>query len=411
MTYEEIGRRVTVLRNRRGLSQQELAEAAGLGLSTVAKIEQGHGGRMETFQAIARALDVTTMMFVPRSAAAPDPQDENDARDLALTHLTDAVMLPNGMPLWEVEDDEPNLDRLQHAARSFASNYQENRYDAVAQMAPELIRSAHFHVDQLSGDRQKAALRLRGDLLGITGRYLVQIREHALAFVTLNDALRDASAANDEELWSSVVANLAWVMLRQRRFEAVSRLCEKAADRVEPKISNADAGQYASWGWLMLRAAAASARNNRPTEAREFVAAATAAAARIGQQHQTRVHTTFGPMTVSIQSHEVEMVLGQPNRALQIAEQLPQDPFVAPTALTLSPATWHRYLLERARALAQTEQPAKATELMSGLRRAAPEWLRHQRLARDVMSTLLHARRRPFTEEQQQLADYLRLDA
>ena len=57
--------------------------------------------------------------------------------------------------------------------------------------------------------------------------------------------------------------------MRQGRFGEVEALCVASADAIEPRMSRATPGQLAAWGRLLVRAAAAAARNNRPEEARE----------------------------------------------------------------------------------------------------------------------------------------------
>ena len=46
-------------RQRRLLTQEELAEKAGVGVATIARIEAGQGARLSTLRKLAQALDVT----------------------------------------------------------------------------------------------------------------------------------------------------------------------------------------------------------------------------------------------------------------------------------------------------------------------------------------------------------------
>lgn len=46
-------------RQRRLLSQEELAKKAGVGVTTVVRIEGGQGARLSTLRKLAHALDVT----------------------------------------------------------------------------------------------------------------------------------------------------------------------------------------------------------------------------------------------------------------------------------------------------------------------------------------------------------------
>lgn len=404
-----IGNRVAELRRRRGMTQEGLAEAAGLAVGVVRKVEQGGTARMESYHVIARALGVVTMVFVPPASAAPEPIEAHDGRDLILADMRDAIVPPVGLdgPIYQEHLDEgaPDLDRLQQATRSLVAAYHGNRYDFVAQMAPGLIRSAHYHVDTVGAQRRRDAVRLRGDVLGLTGRYLIQVRAHDLALIAFRDALRDATEAGDQPLAASVIGSQAWVMLRQARFTEVERLCAAVADELEPRMSTATPDTLGAWGRMLLRASSAAARNNRPDEAREYLSMATAAAARVGREDpDIPGHMSFGPLTVAVKGVEGELIAGKPDTALRLAEQLPRD------VGEITPSGWQRHRLDVARALAMTGEHDRATEVLEELRQQAPDWLRHQRLARDIAGDLVRARKRMPTEEQRSLADFLGAD-
>jgi transcriptional regulator with XRE-family HTH domain len=46
-------------RQRRLLTQEELAEKAGVGVTTIVRIEAGQGARISTLRKLAQALDIT----------------------------------------------------------------------------------------------------------------------------------------------------------------------------------------------------------------------------------------------------------------------------------------------------------------------------------------------------------------
>ena len=66
------GKRLAQLRKRAGLTQQELAVAAGLYFTTISRIERGeHQPHMDTLQALATALNVSTADLL----ADPEPEE------------------------------------------------------------------------------------------------------------------------------------------------------------------------------------------------------------------------------------------------------------------------------------------------------------------------------------------------
>jgi transcriptional regulator with XRE-family HTH domain len=66
---------VRALRESRVLTQQELAEQAGVSLFTIQRIERGEGNvRPSTARAVAEALGVEVEAILPKASASPSPQ-------------------------------------------------------------------------------------------------------------------------------------------------------------------------------------------------------------------------------------------------------------------------------------------------------------------------------------------------
>jgi transcriptional regulator with XRE-family HTH domain len=389
------------------MTQEELAEASGLSLGVVKKVEQGGNARMETLHKIARALGVVTITF--SAPTSPEPR-EASADEIVLADMRSAIHPPislTGQPLYGLtEAGEPDLTRLRRAVRSAATAYHADRYDDLAGMMPALVRSAHHHVGVFdAGNDHLEAVRLRADITGLAGRYLIQVRAHDLALIALHTSLRDAVEVGDIPLAAAAVSSQAWAMLRQGRLGEVEQLCVTTADEIEPKMSTATPDQLSGWGWLLLRAAAAAARNNRADEAREYAAMARSAAARMEREHDDLTgHHSFGPVSAGVAGPEVEMLAASPDKALQLAQQIPRNAGRANTS------TWSRHLLDVANAQVHVGNTDKATEIMTGLRQSHPEWLQYQQYGRDVVRTILGTRPRMPSEQQRGLAEFMNVE-
>lgn len=61
--------RVREERKRREMTQQDLAVAAGISISTVARVERGQGAELATARKIAVALETTVDELFPAEAA------------------------------------------------------------------------------------------------------------------------------------------------------------------------------------------------------------------------------------------------------------------------------------------------------------------------------------------------------
>lgn len=403
-SLEEPGARLRELRRRRGLTQEALAEAAGLSVQCIKKIEGGGTARMETYRQIAKVLSVQTIWFI--SPGSPPPVTESGT--LALLADMRAAITPgigiDGAPLYGTADwDEVNLPRLRDAVDAVALAYHADRYDHIAQVLPSLIRSAQFHVTRFDdGPESVEALRLRSDALALAGRWLIQVGAHDLALTALRQSLRDALGVEDIPRAASTIAHQGWAMIRQGRFGEVEALCAHAAQEVEPRVSEASVERLAAWGWLLIRAASAAARNNRAPDAGEYLSLARTAAARVGTERKGLPgHRAFGPVSVDLMRAEVAMVSDEPAQALAVMEG------IDPAAGRPYNSTWNRGQLERARALVDVGDADQATEVLQELKAKSPEWLRYQQRARDVAERILRARTRMPSAQQREVADFL----
>lgn len=223
-----------------------------------------------------------------------------------------------------------------------------------------------------------------------------------MALTALHASLQDALAISDMPLAVAAISGQAWAMIRQGRFSQVERLCSDAAEEVEPRVSKASAEELSDWGKMLLWASTTAARNNRPEEAKTYLATAAAAAAPLDHEHRTLEGTTFGKTVVALTGAENALVAGRPDRALRLSRDVSKD--------GLTPMTWNRHLLDVALAAVRTGNADRATDILSGLRRSSPNWLRYQQRARDITREILAKRPRMPGEDQRALASFMNVD-
>jgi hypothetical protein len=205
------------------------------------------------------------------------------------------------------------------------------------------------------------------------------------------------------------VISECWLFIRQGRFPDAERLAGDLTARIEPRMSEATSEELAAWGWLLLRGSAAAVRDNRPDRSREFLhLAEVAAVRRDGQPRRTangyhQYWSTFDVPTVRMKTAEALMIDGDARGALRVAEGVP-----APERIGRSD-NYSRHLLDVAGAHAALRNYQDATDILSGLRSTAPDWLRHQRRAGDLVSGLVSARRRRIGRDLRELAAFFEL--
>lgn len=183
--HTTIGDNLAQLRRAMPMTQEALAEAAGVSVETVRKLEQNDrtSARMSTLNRLARALRVPTSRLLgnaARTAAHAQP----DIDQLALLEfrraLTPAVGL-SGTVVGGVEVEAPTLDDVRDSVRVLDRAYHTEDYATAVTGLPLLIAEARTAVDEASSDDQAVALALLAQAYQLAGTTLTQLRAFDLA--------------------------------------------------------------------------------------------------------------------------------------------------------------------------------------------------------------------------------------
>ena len=388
------GERIRSIRKRRGMSQKELARAAGVSLSWIKQQEQGNGGTptTETIHKVAVALGVQTTQLI--SEVRPGAPRPHTAEDWA--EVTDALhgRGPQPEPGATPHGITEALDAMRPALAA-------NKYTAVRVLLPGLIR------DSATLDTDPPGARSR--VLNLTAWLLTQTRQWddaATAARMASDAAR-----GDRLLEAAAVNTLCWSLLRQGKLNEAQMLAVAEAEATEPRFSRASSREMALWGRLLLAANNAAVRDNRPAEAADMLSLARAAASRVGREICPDGSTTrtFGPLTVWMIAAENAAIERQPEGVISIAENIPAIAASFPPGI-LHPlsASACRHRLDVANAYVMQRDYPKALEMLQGLRADVPEWLVQQGYARIVMKSIVK-QRRTLTREMRDLADAINM--
>lgn len=398
-------------RRRAGLSQQGLADAADVSVSTVQKAEQGRGTRMDTVRAFAVVLNVTTATLLDEG----DRQLQEPEADVNLLQLR-AALTPalgiTGIAAGGARDDNaPDLDGFLRGVRETRVLYFNGLYPSVASRLPEILKDADQAVAYYdSGDQRQQAQLARAEALRLAGLYLTQTRQFDLAYTAIRGALADAQAAGDTLAAASGVGGMCWLLVRQRRLDEAERVAVETMTAVEPRITGATPDEYAAWGGLAMEAAAAAIRNNRPAEAKEYRQAAQVAATAVGVAHRNiaRHWSVFGRTVAAVKDLEDAMIVGD---AQTVVRRAAEDE-------ALSPKTWrklgapssndaNRHTLDVASAHVKLGDLTAGMEELISVRDQSPEWLQHQTMAADTMREILRRRKRTLTTDMREMANFL----
>lgn len=360
----EIGDRIYELRNDRSprLTQEELAERAGLSVDTIRKYEQGsRPPTLPSLMKIAKALDVDLGVLVGKPTHLESAPITGGI--LALRRALTPVVDEPGEPL-ALEELRPSLAQAWEA-------YWRGDYDLIATFLPGIIDAA----------RRRGAADIHAEATQLAASTLVHLGHPDLSLTAADGAL---ATAQDPLLRAAVVGTRSWVLLNQSRPGDAAAIAVREADEMEPR-RKAEKAAISLWGNLLVTGATAAARAGDDAEAQDLLAAAHGAAVRLGEERND-YQTTFGVTQVVMQRVDAAVVAGDYARALDVATEMPRV-----NAMPL--AARMRHATDLAHAHAQLGRRQDAERILLGIEREAPQWMRYQPFPRAVVSHLASGQR------------------
>ena len=365
------GDRLAGVRDRRGLTQLELAKLAGVSVSTVSKAERGEiSPRLETLHKMARVLRVSTSALLGAERgeppeAVPAPERWDDVR---------AALYRPAPPGDGEPPTEAGILAVIGSLTAAGGPLATNRYGQARALLPALIRDAAA----LGEDGRLAQSRA----YDLTAWLLTMTRQWDDAAVAARLAL---DAAPDVAGEAAAVRTMLWLMLRQGQLSAAGALAQRWASDHQPSMLRSPPSHLAAFGKVMLYANNAAVRDNQPGEAADALRRARAAAVLIGREVILDASSvrTFGPASVEMIAAESEAIRERPERVIAITERIGRDGLVHAQA-----ASRMRSRLDVANARVMLRQGEQAMDALDAIRAEAPEWLREQRYARDVVAAL-----------------------
>ncbi|HEX6467986.1 MAG TPA: helix-turn-helix domain-containing protein [Streptosporangiaceae bacterium] len=388
-----IGRNLKRLRDDRGLSQEGLAEAAGVSVEVIAKLEQGRRqtARISTLTKIASGLDIDLATLVDkRDRLGPDRDGGS------VLALRDVLLSPSLLPGLDRDDDgEPTpVDHLKQVVRNAWNSYWAGDFGELLAVLPGLIGEARV-THSAVGAHAVEPLALAYE---VASHFATQIGRTDLGLVAAERAVIAAHGGDDPLLWAAMHASYSWVLLHQGRHGEAEDLAKAMADRIEPSFRGGEM-ELAVWGHLLLTAVAPAVAQERDPS--EYLSLAGAAAERLGRRVFLYSKKPFATSAVAMQATYGYSVLRKPKRALDAARRIkPGD---------LDGISRGAHLMDVAQAqLDSGNRRAAATTLLEA-REVSPVWFRHQRVARSVTAEIRDRERR-LSPETRTLVRALNLD-
>lgn len=393
-----IGRNLRSLRRDRGLSQEGLAEAAGVSVDVISRLEQGRRqtARITTLTQIANGLDVDLAELVDKRDRMGKDRDGG-----SVLAVRDVLLSPALLPGIDRDDGgEPTpVDELARSAMAAWRHYQAGKFGEALAMLPGLIGEARLTHALLGAPAvQPLAIAYMA-----AAEVMTQLGRTDLGLVAAERAVTVAYGGDDELFWAWMHAAYTWVLFHQGRYQEAEELVAGIARQIDPSFRDND-HKLAVWGNLLVGAVApAVAQEHDPGE---YLRLAGAAAERL-ERRVWLYGCWFDQPAVAMQATYGYSTLRRPGRALDAAKRI--RPPSADHPGDLEGIWWGAHLMDVAQAhLDQGHRRTAAATLLEA-RAVSPVWFRHQRVAKEVTAEIREKEQR-LSPETRTLVKSLDLD-
>ncbi|GAA5117861.1 helix-turn-helix transcriptional regulator [Haloechinothrix salitolerans] len=367
-------------RKARDLSQERLAERAGVGVDTIARIEQGTRTttRPHTLHRLAAALGVSHEQLL---GTMPTTYATIDVAPLRRA-ITSGQNIP-GLTEFAENDETMTVDELVRNAHQAWRAYVDGRHGELLHSLPAVLADTRRVVHDTLNDERGAAYRVLSTAYRLCAGIAGRLDLDDLAWTAAERALAAARHCDNPDIEAAIsLRYLAWTLVRQGRTADAEHVAVQAAEKIQPDMFDRDPIQGGVFGNLLFNAASAALAGNNPQRADDLLAEASAAAARTRGDSASEA-AIFGPRVAALQVIDSIARADDPEKALTRARTIP-----APRGEV--PAFWEAgHRLRLAAAALACRHHAEALTHLADARDLAPDWVRCQPLGKNVMAQLV----------------------
>lgn len=308
-----IGRRIELLRRRRGLSRQAFAGLVGYSAEWLRQVERGDRplDKLTTLLRVAEVLrveDVSSFIGI-----VVPPQRRQPGESTAPPDVRRALFHPRSSDCAPVD-----LGALSDGLDTAWTGWQgaTHRYSLMQRLLPPLL-------DQICrlADDGPEAMRITAETYRLTASYLRQVNDPPLALLASERALAAARRCGDDLVIAACEGGMAATLLLLGCVADAADVCRRATARLAPGVPSDPPEVVSVWGAAQLITAEIEAVRNDHLAARESLDLAGKAAEVLGHDRND-LHSSFGPTDVGVHSVRVEIVLGRIRRALRLASKV-----------------------------------------------------------------------------------------
>jgi len=380
--WPPIGENIARLRTLADLTQEGLAEKAGVSADLIRRLEQTSRmtARITSLYHIANALDVPlSVLLAQPHVLRPSERDNNQDGVLAIRQALTPI--EKGISRANQEPEALSTAELQQSAREGWRLYRNGKFSTLAALLPELINAGEFATQQLTGARQAVAFAALADVYRVTAQLMTHLGHDDLGYIAAQKAIAAAERSNDPNLHAVTFASLSWVFFCQGRLVEAEQIALGMAEDSEPSLAKAPPAELSVWGILLGSGMWAASGNDKHGEAADLLSLMQAISYRVGEDRYD-YSRAFGPTVAAMSAVGLAVDRGDSGQALELAQQVPKNGKVPLTTTT-------RYMLDVALAQCAENKNADALTTLREVHELAPEWMRCKVLAREITRALL----------------------
>ncbi|MGH3800583.1 MAG: helix-turn-helix domain-containing protein [Pseudonocardiaceae bacterium] len=384
LTSKTTGERIKHFRNRVGMTRPVLGGLVGRSAEWVKAVETGRlqVPRLPMLLRTARALDVRDLAELTGDGHAVPVQAFAREAHAALTAVQ-AALTDYRFPAREAPVNVAHL-RVRLDQAWVVRHASPDHRTAVGALLPDLIRDAQRAVRTTKGIDRRAARRVLAGVYRLADFYVAYQPAPELVWLVADRAIAEAQEADD--LYA--IAGGAWALnhaLRDAgRWEEAVTVALDGARHLEPWLERTPNDDWRGmWGALQFEAGYTHARRGRHGEAWSYWERAHEMARRLGPGYR-HMQTSFSTAVMNAHAVTLDVELRRPGNAVRIANGF--DAGKIPSLARRS-----RHLIEVARAHHQRHDAALTYAMLHAAERTAPETIRFNGYARDLLLSLAAA--------------------
>jgi transcriptional regulator with XRE-family HTH domain len=376
MDDSALGTRIAYWRERRGMTQQLLADRIGRSKSWIEKVEAGtrSANRLPILLSICRELRLDLPVLIGRELDRDTPECISDDQVESIrTALERYDGLRNDPPEYAAD-----LPALRRQVAYVWSAFEMADYGVVSRSLPGLLMDAQrSNVTEESAE----AARILAEVYQVTASTLRKLGEFSLAWLAGDRGIVLAEQVGDPVLAALTGFRVANALVALGRSEPAFDLNISFASRLESNLRSTE--DMSVYGNMILQATMAAAAAGDAIKVRDLVREARDVATHVPDQ-ANHYRLSFGPTNVGIHHVSALVSLGEGGLAVEAASRIDEAGIHA-----IRRERRANHYIDVARGYSQSGQRQAALEKMLEAEALAPREVNCRPIARGTIENLI----------------------